>query len=151
MLPMKYHTINRYLTPYVRIGLLSSSSEFGTGQDDVITSHIGNFVKNMESETPYQIHDTTRIKYMPDINRHSTENNNIKSDLLIGDTSRHYMGMEERYRRGMLDLHGYRSIYDGETRYYNSCCRGIERHLLKKINDIEGEALNYKTIVPRGT
>ena len=151
MIPYHYQSIAPLIEPYARyVHLTSPGSSFGEliTDDEHIVRRLNSFVGNLENPYPYELQRIqTSIPY-PMMDREKVYGPVRHSDVLLKDVSRQHMGVEERYRKGLVPLDGFRALSDGATRFHLASSRGMERRLIHQINRLDGEFINRASLRP---
>lgn len=151
MLDYRYNTISPYIKDKTRLFALSSGYPYGTLnlEDEHLAQKMDMFVDSLNNPKFYDVYDRLRSRDYPDLNRNRTVgNNNIKSDILLGDVGRQNQMIEEIYRRGLCSIGDIRKFSDEITRRSIASSRGYERNLVIDLNNLDGEAINRKSIKP---
>ena len=150
MLPDWIKTYSPILRPYSKLLHLTSGSSYGDiiETDDHIMRRLNDFVTNCSNEKAYQIRDQMINVPFPSLTREKLEEPQRPSDIMMSDTNRQHMSIEERYRKGMMTLDGIRQLNDGATRVHWAMSRGYERRLISQINKLDAEMVSRKTMVP---
>ena len=147
MLPFYLSTISPYIRDKTRLFLIHSGSDYGDLTQNDYISRLESYVQSVNSEQPYIYHDFHRTRSYPTLGADRVRDSLI-SDLVLSDTFRQNKSIEERYRKNLVNSTDIRSIFDANYKFHLAMSRGMERHILRFIGDLDGEMVNRKTIVP---
>lgn len=150
MLELKYHTISPYVKDQTRITALSSGSHFGVqeGQEHYM-ERLERFLNVLGEPKITDTYRFMRHREYPDIDREKVQGNfGLMSDILLSDTFRQHKGIEEKYRRGQMNLFDMNRIGDPATRLHLSMSRGYERHLIEHFGRLDSEYLDRSILKP---
>lgn len=149
-MPLQYETIRPLLLRNMRMNVLTSNSDFGSLElgDDHLLVKLDNYLKTFNDGDADRRSEQLRSLPMPDLDRETLYETAHPDILRYGyDSMRNYKSMEEKFRKGMVDLAYIRRVADPPTRIHMACCRGAEKILINYFNNIDGEMLNYKSLL----
>lgn len=150
MLPFKIHTVSPYVKDRTRLLVLTSGAKFGGIQlhDEHIMERLDKIVGNMDNSEVHMTHNLIHSLTYPDLSRDRTHFTSYGSDILLKDTFRQHMGIEERYRKFLPNMTDIRNIYEPTSKYHRSMSRGYERALVDFINRVDSEMIDRQTLKP---
>ena len=148
MIGLKYHTVSPYIKDKTRLGLLVSHPFNEDLNDEWLMHSLNNFIDTISEPQIYQLHSFMTTRVYPDLTRERVLDSDSKSDILLRDTSRQHMGIEERYNKGLVSIDSIRRIMEPSTKFHWSISRGYERELVDSINKISSENINRRKIKP---
>ena len=150
MLPLKYSSLKPIIEPHIRLIALSSKSTYGSTDvhEEHLVEKLNSFIDSLSQPEAFDMYDKARNIPYPDLDRERSDNGPIFSDITLKDTGRQNKGMEERFRKNLLNIQDLRSLTDVSTRYHTSMARGLERTLINAFNSLDAEAINRSTLKP---
>lgn len=150
MLPLKYEAVKPLLLRDMRLTALNSKARFGSNEidDEHLLNKLDSYIDEFNTGDSNQMGKQVRALPPVDMDRERLYKVPHPDTLWYGrDSRRNYRSIEERFRKGFVNIGSIRRIIDPPTRIHVASSRGAERMLVDLFNDLDGEFLNYKSLV----
>lgn len=148
MLPLNYHVLKPMISVRSRMFALKSGAEYGNldVNEEHLVDRLDKMIGHLSNERTEQVFQSLFTRPYPNFDDNIVDNGTTNSDIMMRETARQHMAIEERLRKNRSTIPNIRKLNDPATRFHIAGSRGIERELVNLFNNLDGEMYNRRNL-----